>query len=92
MSWADDEGYYFDPEDMRPSIEFEVGEWTDADGKTHQISDMEIRYIKNCIGVLKRTKEEWDYPDYDLEAINDKIAEFEKELENRSTFNNKELF
>ena len=92
MSWADDEGYWYDPEDMRPSIEFEDGEWTDADGNTKQISDMSTFHVKNCIGVLERTQEKWDYPDYDLKEIKHKIREFKDELKRRNNFKNKELF
>lgn len=86
MSWAEDEGYdiYDGLEDNIPSIDFTDGEWTDADGNTHQIKTMDVRYIKNCIAVLKRTQEKWDYPKEDLREIKYKIREFESELNRRS--------
>lgn len=85
MSWAEDEGYdiYDGPEDQMPSIDFTDGEWTDADGNTRQIKDMEMRHIKNCIGVLKRTQAKWNYPREDLREIKYKIREFHGEINRR---------
>lgn len=92
MSWAEDNGYDFYDGPEIPSIDFTDGEWTDANGDTRQIKEMEVRHIKNCIGVLKRTLTEWDYPNGDRAEIRNKIAEFEVELKRRHIFTGKEAF
>lgn len=94
MSWAEDEGYdiYDGPEDQMPSIDFTDGEWTDADGNTHQIKQMEMRHIKNCIGVLKRTLVKWDYPREDKREIKYKLREFHEEIARRHNFTGKKAF
>lgn len=96
MSWADDEGYYWD-EDMEaqfnqlPHFEYEVGYWETGDGNRVAISKMEVSHIKNCMAWLERAKEKATDQD-DLLEIDAKLEEFQEELERRSTFNNKELF
>lgn len=90
MSFAEDEGYdAYDGEEIAPSIYYVKGIWTDAEGNNHQIKDMGISYIKNCINVLEKTKTEWDYFPEDLGQINKKIAEFKKELIKRTKFKEK---
>lgn len=89
MSDVTDDLNWYDGEPSIPSIDFTDGEWTDAEGNTHQIKDMEIQYIKNCIGVLKRTTKKWDYPNGDKAEIRHKISEFEAELKRRQSFEGK---
>lgn len=97
MSWAEDEGYdAYDPTDFDdPVFEYETGIWTTAEGKRLRIKDMEVSHLKNVIAWLQRTKkkveEETGNPN-DLLEIGAKLEELEEELENRSHFNNKELF
>lgn len=93
MSWADDEGYYFDEDmlDQSPHFEYEVGYWETGDANRIKISEMEVSHIKNCMAWLERAKEKTHDQDNLLE-IDAKLEEFQEELERRSTFNNKELF
>lgn len=89
MSWGEDEGIDFYDGPTHPSINFTDGKWTDAKHNTHQIKDMEIRHIQNCIDVLKHTTKKWDYPNGDKAEIRHKINEFEAELKRRQSFEGK---
>lgn len=85
MSYIEDNNY--DVEfGGTPVIDFEKGYWTDKQGKRWKLSEMETRHINNCVRVLERTKEEYDYDDWELRDINAKIKEFKKELNRRSRF------
>lgn len=91
MSWAEDEGYdaYWGDEEQHPSIDFDRGYWTDKNGDRYNIQNMQVQHIKNCINILKRTQEKWDYPEEDLREIKAKIKEFQKELNRRHNFKGK---
>lgn len=86
MSYAEDYGIdAYDPpeEEYPPEINFHRRVWWDKNGKKWQIKNMTNFHIQNCLKLLRATTDKWDYMEEDINRINNKIKEFERELESR---------